>query len=468
MIDQKLERLSAAVSLTVLELDFYRHELIPAYLLANLMSPVLWNWRTEKRAYDKDEILLSPKNRLSQLQRFLHRYNFTSLPNEPGGDPWGLLNFDEEEKRFGTDFINSVKTEYDETLKKLLAENPESQFGQIVNQPYYKKGFFPRLKNEIVEVMNAFSLVDPEGRGSGKCAALTMLWAAALMVWGRFSPDKVTLIGNRAHTFLFLDEEEGHLLNNAKWFSNTRINNQSELSEFVKIVSSSAEATFFYNPSQGICNCTHAKSEIPHHGVSRILTTVSSFVSNSIKHPSPDDVHYMETNSGIPNPLEFVSTEDYQASIFALAEKYPDSIFDFAQYAFRSIDVPYPQVYLRAAGRDYQVRKLAQNINNLDDALRIISNIQGQASIFANRQRIGMPDETLFFNSGSDRDRALLLYTLFQNSLLGNADDLIGFTNNNSFVFHSGKWIDLNDLSVSSNKPLELQLILSCEFSEKN
>lgn len=209
------------------------------------------------------------------------------------------LSFREEEKRFGTDFIQKARVEYNEQLKKFLADNPEFQFGQIVNQPYYKEGFIPRLKNETLEVMNAFSLLNAEGCDSGKCAALGMLWAAVLIVRARFSLDKVTVMGNRAHLFVFLDEEDGRLMNNSKWFSSTRINNQSELSELVKMVSSSAESTFFYNPSLGVCNCTVAKSEIPQHGVSRILTTVGGFVSNPLKHPSPNKVQYLQLNSEV-------------------------------------------------------------------------------------------------------------------------------------------------------------------------
>lgn len=101
-MDDKLDKLSAAVSLTVLEIDFYPHQLIPAFLLANLMSPALWAWRSEKTAFSSDGSLLSPKNRLNQLQRFFHRYTFLNLPDAPGGDSWGLLNFADEEKRFGS------------------------------------------------------------------------------------------------------------------------------------------------------------------------------------------------------------------------------------------------------------------------------------------------------------------------------------------------------------------------------
>lgn len=438
-MDEKLERLSAAVSFTVLELNYYRHELIPAYLLANLMSPTIWSWRSQKEAHSNEGSLLSPKNRLNQLQRFLHRYTFTSLPDKPGGDPWGLLSFNEEEERFGEDFIRNIRAEYDETLGNLLAENPESQFGQIVTQPYYKEGFFPRLKNETVEVMDAFSRVAADGQGSGKCAALGMLWAAALIIWARFPPERITIMGNQAHMFVFLDEEDGHLLNNGKWFSSTRINNQSELSEIAKIVLSSAESTFFYNPSLGICNCTVAKSEIPHHSVSKILTMVGNFVSKSLKHPHPDEVQYLLSNSGIPNPLEFDSAEDYQKCIFDLAERFPDSIYEYALYAFRTLDAPNTEVYLRAAMRDYNVKQLGQGIRELSDALAIVEGIEGSESIFNYRNRIAMPDETLYFNTGTDRDKALLLYTLLRQSPIADENSTIDLSSERGHLTFRGR-----------------------------
>lgn len=103
----------------MLEIDFYPNELIPAFLLANLMSPALWAWRSEKNAYNNEGSLLSPKSRLNQIQRFFHRYTFTNIPDEPGGDPWGLLSFDNEEKRFGPEFVNKIRAEYDGQIMSL-------------------------------------------------------------------------------------------------------------------------------------------------------------------------------------------------------------------------------------------------------------------------------------------------------------------------------------------------------------
>ena len=59
-ITEKIDQLSTAVSLTVLEIDFLPQKLIPAFLLANLMSPVLWSWRNEKHAANEAGILYCP------------------------------------------------------------------------------------------------------------------------------------------------------------------------------------------------------------------------------------------------------------------------------------------------------------------------------------------------------------------------------------------------------------------------
>lgn len=454
----KLDRLSTAVSLTVLEIDYYPHELIPAFLMANLMSPTLWAWRDEKNAFAGEGVLLSPKSRLNHLQRFFHRYTFINLPGEPGGDPWGLLDFSEEQQRFGFEFVGRIRREYDATFRKLLVDNPESQFGQIINQEYYKQGLFPRLKNEPLEVMNAFARVDPEGKRAGRCIGLGMLWASAMAVWGRFPLDRIVITGNRAHMFVFLDEGDGHLLNNTKWFSSTRINNRSELSEFVREVASGTDTTFFYIPAVGMCHCPDKTSQIPYERITNLYAGLGGFVTNPIKHPNPEDIQFISPAQAIPNPLDHESSDSYQVAVLALSAEHPDSIYEFALYAFRRLDVAHPQVYVRAALRDYRAKQLGQDIKSLDDALRIVADVQGRESIFESRDRIAMPDETLYFKTGNNRDRALLLYTLLQQSSLANESDLIGLSDKGGSVCHAGKWIDADDLTILKGELPELRV----------
>ena len=173
-----------------------------------------------------------------------------------------------------------------------------------------------------------------------------------------------------------------------------------------------AETTFFCNPSTGMCHCTSLTSQIPHHQVANIYQGIGSFVSNPLKHPDPDKIKYIEPAHAIPDPLGFESAESYQRAIKSLADGYPDSFYHYALYAFRMLDVPDIEVYLRAALRDYNAGQLAKRIVTLKDALDIVAKVKGTRSIFGTRERIAMPDETLYFDTGTDHDRALLFYTL--------------------------------------------------------
>ena len=103
----------------------------------------------------------------------------------------------------------------------------------------------------------------------------------------------------------------------------------------------------------------------------------------------------------------------------------------------------------------------------MPDALSIVASLTGRDSIFGSRDRIAMPDETLYFNTGSDRDRALLLYTLLRCSPIRDAESVIGLSNANSFVLYRGKWIDLENLSLLPAEPSELTILFDAINSEK-
>ena len=99
---------------------------------------------------------------------------------------------------------------------------------------------------------------------------------------------------------------------------------------------------------------------------------------------------------------------------------------------------------------------------DLAGALAIVKSITGHESIFGSRDRIAMPDETLLFNTGNDRDRALLLYTLLAHSPIHDMNDAIGFSDDGSFVRHRGIWIDASDLSsLGSATPPDARTVIA-------
>ena len=464
---EQVEMLSRAVTLTVLELGKDREILLPAYLMANVMSPALWDWREERRAHAPDGGLLGVKRRLKDLQRQFHRYNFTNFPNEPGGDPWGLVHFEEEERRLGTSYVRQIKEEWDRTLKHLLKLNPDSQFGRIISESYYQEGCFPRLRNETFEIMNAYARISPDGKPSGKCGALTMLWAAALMVWGRFPMDQVAVVGNRAHLYAFLDADGGHLFNNAKWFSGTRIGNGSELSEYVRVVATSTDTTFVQIPAFGMWDCDRGQSRIPRERLPDVCQRLEDLLATPLKRPNLDDVAFLGSERSVPDPLQYESAQQYQQAVGELATRLPMSVYDFAQYAFRAVRVSHPQAYACAANRDYHAREMSRSVRCLEDAIRVVENIPGTESIFSSRERIALPDETLRFHTGTDRDKALLLYTLLHHCSDWQSDVAVGFSDASSYVRHGRTWIDVKTCTTSLTEPEGLWSVFNDETADR-
>lgn len=198
---------------------------------------------------------------------------------------------------------------------------------------------------------------------------------------------------------------------------------------------------------------------IPLPTITDLYAKVSRFVDYPLHHPDPNRIQFVRSDQQILDPLTYDSAESYRAAITALANTQPDSLYALALYAFRQLDVAYPQVYIRAALRDPHVKALAQKVNQLSDALQIIANIMGQTSVFESRERLALPDETLYFNRGDDRDRALLLYTLLYHSPIRDDDCMIGFSDSSSFVTDRGKWIDVGNLKVADQEPQGLQMV---------
>lgn len=463
---ERVEEFSRSTTLTVFEIHRAAAEIIPGYMLANMMSPDQWEWRESRPMHDNDGNLRGANRRLKDLQRQFHWYKFTNDMSKPGGDYWGLLNFDEEEERLGKDFVQTIRKDYDETLNYLLELDPESQFGQIVLQDFYKQGYFPRLKNETIEGMNAYRRIDPQEKGSGKCVALAMLWASSLAVCCRFPLDQIIIVANKAHLFVFLDDGETvNLFNNAKWYNKTRINNDSELAVQARTVATGSDVMFIYIPGKGMCDIYNKYSEVERGTIETIEKRLSDFLGSPLLVGDLDEVEFNVNETSLPDPSEFESREDFQDVVYKLAGQGAGKAFTHAKYAYRDWRNTEPQVYAHAAMRDYEVGEKAKEVKEVEDALKVVESLDDNESIFHSRDRIALPDETLLFGAGDDRDRALLLFSLIEKSDIETENLLIGFSNENSYVCCNDEWIDLMELKKVEGQPEGLTHLFDHHFS---
>lgn len=85
-----------------------------------------------------------------------------------------------------------------------------------------------------------------------------------------------------------------------------------------------------------------------------------------------------------------------------------------ALYAFRTLDLPDPSIYLQSARRSGQIDDLLPGVRTLSDAIGAVAAIAGSDSIFEDPDRIAMPDETARFATGTDRDKGLLLHVMLE------------------------------------------------------
>lgn len=120
-----------------------------------------------------------------------------------------------------------------------------------------------------------------------------------------------------------------------------------------------------------------------------------------------------------------------------------------ALYAFRSLDLPDLEPYLAAARRSSQIGARLGSVMGIDDALRAVKAMAGNASVFDDPDRIAMPDETVRFGTGTDRDKALLLHVLLERVLGGN-DPAVSRLE--TLITEAGSYVRAADFCISTTR----------------
>ena len=223
-IDNKeLERLSSAYTLSDMEI-FIFPELFYPLVLANIMSPIIWEWRDDPWFKDIEKKNFTYKiNRIKQyvIDHFVFNLDL---------DTWGLTTKDREIERF-KDFFD---------IDHLKQSN--ALFGYEGDKYYYdidiRKHFgldqyttdvIPYWKTETIEAMRAFRYKEGFTTGAGECVSLSALYAAAMFIIGRIPLDDIFLVATPLHSQNFIAENDGVITNNRRivtknmWFNGTSL-----------------------------------------------------------------------------------------------------------------------------------------------------------------------------------------------------------------------------------------------------
>jgi len=228
MNSEQLEKYTSAITLSDMEI-FVFPELMYSLVLANIMSPIIWQWR-QLDCFKKLEGKSSYRKLMRLRQFIMDEFEF-NLDLET----WGLTSKAKELKRFEK-FISPGDIAKSNALfgyhgdKYYFDVDIRRHFGL----DKYDSDIIPYWKTETVEAMNAFRLKEGYRTAAGECVSLSALYAAAVFIVCGIPLEDIYMILTPLHSQNFIDIQDGILTNNRRlvtktmWFNGTAISNKAQ------------------------------------------------------------------------------------------------------------------------------------------------------------------------------------------------------------------------------------------------
>ncbi len=226
--EAQMEKYSSASTLSDMEI-FIFPELLYALVLANILSPKVWEWRADPWFARLDR--LSPYRRILRLKQFVMDHYEFNLDL----DTWGLTTQQREVARFRP-FMDEATISRSNAL--FGYEGDKYYFDMDIRRHFgldkYGRDVIPYWKTETVEAMDAFRFKDGYQTGAGECVSLSTLYAAALFVVCGIPLDDIFLMGTPLHSQNFVLAGDGVLTNNrrlvtkAMWFNGTELTRKAQ------------------------------------------------------------------------------------------------------------------------------------------------------------------------------------------------------------------------------------------------
>jgi hypothetical protein len=227
MATRDLERKSSAVTLSDMEV-FIFPELMYSLVLANIMSPRIWEWRQDPWFAGVET--MTPYRRITRLKQYVMDHYAFNLDL----DTWGLTDKQREIDRF-KDYVDSDALAQSNAL--FGYEGDKYYFDIDIRTHFgldkYEGDVIPYWKTETVEAMDAFRYKPTYDSGAGECVSLAALYAAASFIVGRIPLSDIFLMATPLHSQNFIDTGQGVLTNNRRlvtknmWFNGTAISAQA-------------------------------------------------------------------------------------------------------------------------------------------------------------------------------------------------------------------------------------------------
>jgi hypothetical protein len=275
---EQLEKYTSAITLSDMEV-FVFPELMYSLVLANIMSPIIWQWR-QADCFKRLEGKSAYKKLLRLRQFIMDEFEFNLDLNT-----WGLTSKARELKRFEK-FISPEDIGKSNALFGYHGD--EYYFDVDIRRHFgldkYNGDIIPYWKTETVEAMTAFSLKDGYNTGAGECVSLAALYAAAGFIVCGIPLEDIYMVLTPLHSQIFFDVRDGVLSNNRRiltktmWFNGTAISAKAQRAlrnEQVTVVAHSS----------GYVHCFYDKATIGKDAYKHFGGRLSEYLSTELNSP---------------------------------------------------------------------------------------------------------------------------------------------------------------------------------------
>ena len=272
---KELEKYSSAFTLSDMEI-FIFPELIYALLLANIMSPQIWDWR--KDPWFKDLSKMNFNRRVQRLKQFIiDKYNF-NLDLET----WGLTNKKKELERFK----DIIDIEWLARSNALFGYTGDKYYFDIDIRRHfgldkYTSDIIPYWKTETVAAMDAFMHKPNYTKGAGECVSLSVLYAAALYIVLQIPLENIFLLATPLHSQNFIIDKNNFITNNRRIVTKNMWFNGTELSDKARRALSKERVTIVSHIS-GYIHIDYAQATLDKHIYEKFTQELKNFLKTDI------------------------------------------------------------------------------------------------------------------------------------------------------------------------------------------
>jgi hypothetical protein len=255
MDTKDLEKYSSAITLSDMEV-FVFPELMYSLVLANIMSPVLWEWR-KLDPFEK----LEGKSGYRKLMR-LRQFIMDEFDFNLDLETWGLTTQETELKRFAP----AMSPEQIASSNALFGYSGDKYYFDVDIRKHfgldkYDGDVIPYWKTETVEAMQGFRRKPGYGKAAGECVSLATLYAAAAFIVCGIPLEDIYLILTPLHSQNFIDMQDGILTNNRRLVTKTMWFNGTEISYKAQRALRNEQVTIVAHPT-GYVHCFYDEATI--------------------------------------------------------------------------------------------------------------------------------------------------------------------------------------------------------------